>query len=318
MNILHVTNNYPSDKFPIFGIFVKEQIDSLNYIGEENDVFFIDGRSKGKLEYIKALWRLRKVTLTKNYDIIHCHHALSALCLIFSGCFINNKIVVSFQNDPVHEFGVFLFKFITFFTDGWIFKNNSKFISNEYSFYLPNGVNFDFFKDINQAEARKKINLDFDKIYILFVSSNKIRVQKRYDIFTEVLQLLKVKYNYKNIEEVKIINVERENIPFYLNAVNLHLLTSDFEGSPNSVKECMACNTSVVSTDVGNVKELLSNVKGSYVSTNNSSDELAMLVDKSIKDNICNGRIELAKQKLEINQVAEKLVTIYNKVINKK
>lgn len=49
MKVLHITNNYPTEKFPIFGIFVKEQIDSLTELGVENEVFFIKGREKGKI-----------------------------------------------------------------------------------------------------------------------------------------------------------------------------------------------------------------------------------------------------------------------------
>jgi len=75
-----------------------------------------------------------------------------------------------------------------------------------------------------------------------------------------------------------------------MNAADVHLLTSDYEGSPNSVKECMACNTSVVSTNVGNVNELLNNVEGCFVSDNFDENELAELVNKSLKSKTTNGR----------------------------
>ena len=60
MKVLHITNNYPTPNFPIFGIFVKEQIDSLSALGVENEVFFINGREKGKLEYVKSL-QIKKI-----------------------------------------------------------------------------------------------------------------------------------------------------------------------------------------------------------------------------------------------------------------
>ncbi len=59
-SILHITNNYPTLKHPIFGVFVKEQIDSLNNLGLHNDIFFINGRENGKKEYLKSIFRLRK------------------------------------------------------------------------------------------------------------------------------------------------------------------------------------------------------------------------------------------------------------------
>ena len=56
MKVLQVTNNYPTRKLPIFGIFVKEQIDSLIDLGIDIDLFFINAREKGTFEYIKAIF----------------------------------------------------------------------------------------------------------------------------------------------------------------------------------------------------------------------------------------------------------------------
>jgi len=313
MKILHITNNYPTAKFPIFGIFVKEQIESLNKTDNINEVLFINGREKGKFEYIKSVYRIRIKLNAEKFDVIHCHHALSAICLILSGKSKNNKVLVSFQNDPIHELGSKVFNFIKRNTNGWIFKNNSDLITDEFSFYLPNGVNTKFFKPMDKQVARKRLNLNSDAIYVLFVSSNKVRKQKRYDRFSETVTILKEKYNYNIIQEIKLINTSRDKIPFYFNAVDIHLLSSDFEGSPNSVKESMACNTPVISTNVGNVAELLENVKGCYVSENNTPEELAKLVDLALKENN-NGLEKLLQLELDIDSVAIKLNNIYTKI----
>ena len=55
MKVLHITNNYPTKNFPIFGIFVKEQIESLNAEGVSSEVFFMNTREKGKEEYFYSL-----------------------------------------------------------------------------------------------------------------------------------------------------------------------------------------------------------------------------------------------------------------------
>ncbi len=94
MKVLHITNNYPTNEYPIFGIFVKEQIDSLTELGVTNEVFFINGREKGKKEYIKSIFRLRKFLNNKKYDIIHCHHAFNAVRFILSGYSRKFKTVV--------------------------------------------------------------------------------------------------------------------------------------------------------------------------------------------------------------------------------
>ena len=318
MKVLHITNNFPTSKYPIFGIFVKEQIDSLRKQNVDSDVFFINGREKGKLEYLKQILILRRKLKNRHlYDVIHCHHALSAICLILSGKCKENKTLVSFQNDPENELGKRIYKIINYFKVASLFKNNTSLEKgNNLSFYLPNGVNLNFFKPIDRAEARLKLGLKPDKIYILFVSSNFMREQKRYDKFLETLEILKKKYNYDNITELKMINVKRNYIPLYINAVNLHLLTSDFEGSPNSVKECLACNTPVVSTNVGNINDLLKDLKGSFYSLTNTPEDLARLVDKALKNETNEGLKQIKKLGLDSTSVALKLIDIYKKIIN--
>lgn len=317
MKVLHITNNYPTKNYPIYGIFVKEQIDSLSSQGIENEIFFINGREKGKIEYIKIIPRLRKLLKIKHFDIIHCHHALSSFCFILSGCSKKNKSIVSYQNDPSNELGTSLFNFIKAHVDAIILKNNSSIVNNISIFNQSNGVNTKFFKPMDKKICMEKLNIDPTKKYILFVSSNYIRKQKRYDRFNEVLSILRNKYKIDNIEELKLINSKRELAPYYFNAASLHLLTSDFEGSPNSVKEAMACNIPIVSTNVGNVSELLEGVNGSFVSKSTDPEELAELVYRSLTFNgKINSRDKLIEKKLDIDSVAENIISIYKRIIN--
>ena len=310
MKTLHVTNNYPSKLNPVFGIFVKEQIESLRKQNIECDVFFINGREKGIKEYLISIFKLRNFLKNNKYDAIHCHHSLSALCLIFTFNFHKN-IITSFQNDPINEMKIF-FNLIKFFSNHLIFKNNSKLIQGTNSHYVPNGVNLNFFKPIDRALACEKLGLDSSKIYILFVSSNFIRKQKRYDIFIKVLKILKEKYSLNDIEKLVLTNTKRELVPYYFNASSLHLLTSDFEGSPNSVKEALSCNIPVVSKSVGNVNELLKDVDGSYVSKNNDVNSLVKLVLIVLKNKVRNnGRLMIKKNLLDMNSISKKIKKIY-------
>ena len=126
MKILHITNNYPTKKHPIFGIFVKEQIDSLTNAGVENHVFFINGRELGKKAYLKGVVGLRKVIKNGDFDIMHCHHVLSALILLLTFSCFKNKKIVSYQNDPDREGGVWLYKLVSFFLMGAYLKTKKQ------------------------------------------------------------------------------------------------------------------------------------------------------------------------------------------------
>jgi len=69
-----------------------------------------------------------------------------------------------------------------------------------------------------------------------------------------------------------------------LNESSVFVLSSYNEGSPNVIKEAMACNIPVISTDVGDVKEIIHNVEGCYITSFNPED-LANKIKKVISLN---------------------------------
>ncbi len=316
MKILHITNNYPTLNFPIFGIFVKEQIDSLINLDLDIDVFFINGREKGIFEYVRAIFRINKKIRNNNYDIIHCHHSFSGLAFIIASFLIRkkNKSIISFQSDPKNEFYGLLFNLIKTNFDLLIFKNKPK-QKDKKIYYLPNGVNKSLFKPISKKVACEYLSLDFNKNYILFVSSNKYRKEKRFDLFEKTVNILQKNYPDLEFEIIKMINVNRFEVPYYFNASSVHLLTSDFEGSPNSVKESIFCNIPVVSTNVGNVVDISDGLDSCYISNTKQPEELAELVIKAINNNKFEDRIKLIKKGYSIDSVAKKINDLYKQLI---
>jgi len=317
MKVLHITNTFPTSNHPIFGIFLKEQIDSLKEIGVVNEVFFMNTREKGKFEYLFGYFRLLKQLILNKYDIIHCHHAYSGFIFFLTGMSIFSKRIISYQGSPKIEGGHFLFELCDFFFDAIILKANFPEYSGKKSHYLPNGTNTDFFSPMDRSECKETLNLDLNTIYILFMDSYVGRPYKRYDRFKLVLQLLRDKYKYKMIRELVLTNTNRDLIPTYINASTMHLLTSDIEGSPNSVKECLSCNIPVVSTPVGNVKELMGDIEGCYISKTFDAEELAALCDKVLKSKFFHGRKVFLTKNLEIESVAKKLLNIYRSILGK-
>jgi glycosyltransferase involved in cell wall biosynthesis len=318
MKILHVTTNYPTPDFPIFGIFVKEQVESLQKIGVDCDVFYCDGQNKGFKKYITYLPSLWKKAMFGGYDIIHCHHALSAVLLTMTGAPLFKKVILSYQNDPAHEWGDVMFRIFNLLFKRFIIKNPSPYLQKKKFVYLPNGCNQDFFHPMDMSECRKKLGWEADKQYIIYMDSNKgVRTQKRKDRFDEVITLLNSKYGWK-AEEVVMRNVERSLVPMYLNAADLHLISSDFEGSPNSVKECMCCNTPVVSTPVGNVFEMIGDIPGAYVTKGFSAGDLAECCDKVLRSTQqFEGREKFLAKGYGMATVAENLKGIYMSILER-
>jgi len=329
MRVLHVTNAYPYEAHPIYGIFIKEQIDSLQGLGISNSVLFMNAQKDGKLAYVRALAKL--VAKANKFDIIHCHHLLSALPVLTIKSLLKPKVVVSLMSDGENEillpdnivtkrFKSWAYRTVISKSDARIFKKEIPLAlrNDPHSFHLPNGVNLSLFKPIDPVVAKRQLNLDPLKDYVLFVSlGNLHRPEKRYDRFKAVMDILKNKKGLQNLEELHLVSTPRDLVSYYFNAASLHLLTSDFEGSPNSVKEAMACNLPVVSTDVGNVRNIVEASPSCRVSRAGTPEELAELAF-SVLTSVRPGslREELISKNLDSMSVASTLSKIYEHTLH--
>lgn len=323
MKVLQVTTNYPTKSNPIFGIFMKEQVESLEPLGVENTIFFSNGsennvgkKNGGAWIHIKSIFKLSWHLFTHRYDLVHCHSALSGMILLLSGGAFFKKCIISFQNDPDKEGDKKYFRILYPFFNKVIVKKPTSYSSWKKVVYLPNGCDSDFFRPMDKNECKQQLGLNPNKRYILFVDSNRSRnrTQKRKDRFDETMDILRTKYGHNDIEELVMIGVARKDVPTWMNACDLHLLSSDQEGSPNSVKECLFCGVPVVSTNVGNVVDLLDNMPSCYVSKDFSAETLAKAIDKAfnIKATSSDIREAIIKKGLDMNSVAEKLLNVYN------
>ena len=326
MRVLHVSNAYPSAEYkahPTYGIFVKEQIDSLRGQGIECRVIYIDARTKGVLQYLKKIPDIKKEA--KGCDLIHCHHTYSGFATLF---FSKPKIpvITSFMSPKGTEGRGDRLIFLKGLVYDYVWNHSTSLIekgspSSEKKypgkgFYLPNGVDMQLFREIQREQSWNVLDIR-PRIYLLFCSGRSIeRPEKRYDIFRRMEDIIRQKMG-SEVEELLLIGQERFRVPHFFNAASVHVLTSDYEGSPNSVKEALACNIPVVSTNVGNVKEMIENVEGCFVSESNDPDELADLVLKALEYERINGRDQLRRLGLDMKSTADKIIKIYEHTIRR-
>jgi glycosyltransferase involved in cell wall biosynthesis len=326
MKVLHITNAWPYESVPEYGVFVKEQIDSLAEIGVQSDVYFINGRQDGKLAYLKAMWRLRQ--RVRSYDLVHCHHLYSALVLagVRTG---RTPIVLSFLNDWMREvksalpawvklamchFGVWRSHLV-------IFKSPipAGLDPRALALHLPNGVDADFFAPGDRTAARRVLGLDLDLRYLLFVSSkNQFRTQKRYDLFQAVIAELH-RRGRKDVREIVMVNQPRHRIPDFFRAADMHVLTSDYEGSPNSVKEALSSGLPVITRSVGNVVSMLKGVPHTAVVDSEDASAIADAVEVILDTpelQGCRIRESFLAKGLTRREVAEGLVAAYSRLIH--
>lgn len=314
MKVLHVTNLYPHKEAPTYGIFVKEQIDSLKD-EDLQDVFFINAKRSGLMEYYRATSELKK--MVKKYDIIHCHHQFSTIPVYFS--FPKANIITAILGDIkkrslINKLFYFFAKIVS---KKIILKNEVPDVHGKY-IRLPNGVNLNFFKEEDPLLAKRKLGLREDQIHVLFVSNGALSNPiKRHDKFITIVEALNESTTGKHMfSPLYLSNIKREYVASYYHAADFMIMTSDHEGSPNAIKEAMACNLPIVSTPVGDVPTLLEGVSNSFVSDTGTVNDLVALSGKVNYAIGSSGRDRLIELGLDDESVAHQLKDVYNEVFN--
>jgi len=173
---------------------------------------------------------------------------------------------------------------------------------------IPNGVNFCNFKPLSMNDSQCFLGWDINKRHILF-AANKAKKVKNFELAEQAFQLL----NNNNVELHTLNDVANEQMPIYYNASDLILLTSFWEGSPNVIKEAIACNIPIVSTDVGDVREVIGKTEGCFICSNQAEDiaqKMQMALDFGKRT---TGRENI--KHLESGIIAKKISTLYNVVL---
>jgi len=300
--------------------FIKVQGDSLKNQGTAVSYFKIQG--KGPLGYFSNIQRLRKELRDKDYDLIHAHFTLSAWVAVLS--FPKIPIVLSLMGTDAYgrvekvSKSKFRFSYLTLltyliqpFTRKIISKspNIEKVVwQKRKSYLLPNGVDLEKFFP-HETGFREKLNFDPLEKYVLFLGNTQ-DPRKNF----RMLEQAKTELKKSGINIISPYPIDHASVFEYLNSVDVLVMCSIQEGSPNVVKEGMACNCKGVFTDVGDVSYLIENTSGYLVCDFNTSD-LVKKIKEVIDIPECNGRDRLIEIGLDHKIVAKKLKEIYSQTL---
>jgi glycosyltransferase involved in cell wall biosynthesis len=181
---------------------------------------------------------------------------------------------------------------------------------------LPNGVDMEWFTPLDKASCRETLGWDPQARIVLFNGSQEEdRRRKNPTLAHAVVDLLA--RSQPDISLFMMSGATREEVRLMLNAADCLLVTSLHEGSPNIVKEAMACNLPVVSVRCGDVFERVSATKPGGVCPYDAG-ALARAIEEVFTVGLrSNGREQLHSQGLAAPDVAERLSDIYLRVLAK-
>lgn len=327
MRILIVTTPLPTSQITNSLGPLVEQIRSLRALGIEIDVLEMTGRTPFK--YLRGIWRLRHKLANADIDIVHGHHGY---CGWVARAQFKHPVVVSFMGEDALGMSFRSPLYSTYYgVVAWMNRRLARWVNAtivksaemkqalqfDDAHVIPNGVNTAQFHPLKMTHCRADLGWDQDGLYVLF-GANPDDPRKNFGLAQRAIEGAQEQLG-QSITLVPLRGIAHTEVPLYMNACNAMIFTSLLEGSPNVVKEAMACNLPTVSVPVADVPWLFEDVQGYKVCAPDAlslADALtSLLAERLNKRSLAvNGADMLTRKKLTLQATARRVAHVYESV----
>lgn len=330
MRVLVVTNAYPSVADPASGVFVERQVASLVDGGVDVDVVHVDRTGTGQRAYLRLPELIRRSTAEARPDLLHVTYggvmaaavtrSADELPVVVSFC--GTDLLGSPAEPPVRRAviraGVVASRFAAVRAAGVVVKSPvlrdalPRSVPRDRVWVVPSGIDFERFRPLDRDASRARLGWDVSRRHVLF-PADRARAEKRFPLAEAAVEALRGRG--ADVVLHALAGVPHDEVPTWINAADAVLLTSTHEGSPNAVKEALACDVPVVSVDVGDVRSLLDGIAGCVVAPADPAglaDGLAAVLSGA-------GRVEARERHrgLSLERAAERLIEVYETVLER-
>ena len=322
IRVLMVTCEWPVPGHSRTAHFIKRQAEFLRAAGVEVEVFPFKG-AKNPVNYLKAWLRLRRKLRRERYDLTHAQFGQSGLLALPK----RMPLVVTFRGsdllgivsdeDGSYRRATLLLRracrMVARKADACIVvsEHMKSYIDSSINAYVvPSGIDFRHFRRIPKEEARRHLNLPQDERLVLFVG-RPTQARKRFEVSKRAVEILNERLAARL---VVAWGVAHDDIPFYMNACDALVFTSMQEGSPNVVKEALACDLPVVSVPVGDVALRLKGVEGCELCADDRPETVADALERVLRrGGRSAGRASV--QNLDERLLTDRVIGIYQNVL---
>jgi teichuronic acid biosynthesis glycosyltransferase TuaC len=327
MRVLAITNMYPSAQFPSSGVFVQEQVKGLSALGLDVRVLLVDRKQEGPLAYYRLGSRVAKATSEFAPDVVHVMYGgvmadqivrrqrSRPVVVTFRGSDLLGENFSGWARKIISRYGVYCSKRAAKLADGVVVVARhlvrvlNASVAGKKVHVIPSGIDLERFKPMDSVSCRQQLGWSGRAFHVLLASSSADPVKRPWLAKAAITEL-----NSSGLpaELHCMTGIPAAEVPLWINASDAVLLTSAHEGSPNIIKEALACGVPVVSVDVGDVAERIEGIEGCHLARaepGNLAGKLR-LVQQRGKRLDCRPRLA----ELSILRVAEKLKSCYEEV----
>jgi glycosyltransferase involved in cell wall biosynthesis len=320
--VLMVTCEWPRDTWGGTAHFIVRQAEYLRAAGLEVDVHDFVG-ARDPRNYVRAWVDVRRRLRTGRYDVVHAQFGQSALAAM--PCPL--PLVVTLRGDDL--LGVLHDTRGTVTPMGRLLSVVTRFAARRADAVIvvaehmkslldrgvdadviPSGLDLGLFRLMPQQEARRAAELPLDKKLVLFVGAPDL-ARKRYGLAREAVNLVAQRVP---AELVLGWGVSHNRMPLLMNACDALIFTSLQEGSPNAVKEALACNLPVVSVPVGDVAERVHGVAGCELCPDDRPETLAAALERVLKRGTRTASRETIAH-LDERLIADRVIGVYTRAM---
>ncbi len=319
--ILIVTNAWPDRQFPARAAFMRYAVEGLAVAGVPTDVLYVRGY-RGKRSYLLGCLAMSLLghAAPGKYKLVHSHGGETALVARF---FRSAPVLASYWGSDLLGIGEGPFGVrLSFALRARLLRAHALLMTatttksaemesvlprraRARNWVIPDGVDRSRFAPGDRALARRALGWSGDGP--IAISAGRPVASKRLWLAESAVN--RAAKEIPGLRWRAVSDAPAEQMPDHYNAADVLVHTSVSEGSPNVVKEALACNLPVVATVAGDIPELLRGVEPSAVCGAIPETLSAEIVKCLRAGRRSNGRKRTAH--LALDQITERTIACY-------